>query len=50
MLYTTHYMEEAERLCDRGGIIDGGVLQARRDTGPNDSSQRIGAERVGQGA
>ena len=28
MLYTTHYMEEAERLCDRIGIIDAGRLQA----------------------
>ncbi|MEZ5382612.1 MAG: ABC transporter ATP-binding protein [Microthrixaceae bacterium] len=28
VLYTTHYMEEAERLCDRIGIIDHGVLQA----------------------
>ena len=24
VLYTTHYMEEAERLCDRVGIIDNG--------------------------
>jgi len=34
VLYTTHYMEEAERLCDRVGIIDAGRLQAegtRRD-------------------
>ncbi|GGM20703.1 putative ABC transporter ATP-binding protein YfiL [Micromonospora sonchi] len=34
VLYTTHYMEEAERLCDRVGIIDSGRLRAegtRRD-------------------
>ncbi len=34
VLYTTHYMEEAERLCDRVGIIDDGKLVAegtRRD-------------------
>ncbi|HSM43517.1 MAG TPA: ABC transporter ATP-binding protein [Acidimicrobiia bacterium] len=34
VLYTTHYMEEAERLCDRVAIIDEGKLQAqgtRRD-------------------
>jgi ABC-2 type transport system ATP-binding protein len=28
VLYTTHYMEEAERLCDRVGIIDEGELKA----------------------
>jgi ABC-2 type transport system ATP-binding protein len=28
VLYTTHYMEEAERLCDRVGIIDGGHIKA----------------------
>ena len=28
VLYTTHYMEEAERLCDRVGIIDHGQLIA----------------------
>ena len=28
ILYTTHYMEEAERLCDRVGIIDGGLIRA----------------------
>ncbi|MFM9609315.1 ATP-binding cassette domain-containing protein [Streptomyces niveiscabiei] len=29
VLYTTHYMEEAERLCDRVGIIDRGRLVAQ---------------------
>jgi ABC-2 type transport system ATP-binding protein len=28
VLYTTHYMEEAERLCDRVGVIDEGKLMA----------------------
>ena len=28
VLYTTHYMEEAERVCDRVGIIDHGQLVA----------------------
>ena len=28
ILYTTHYMEEAERLCDRVGIIDRGKIIA----------------------
>jgi len=28
VLYTTHYMEEAERLCDRIGIVDLGGLEA----------------------
>ncbi|MBU1535098.1 ABC transporter ATP-binding protein, partial [Myxococcota bacterium] len=28
IIYTTHYMEEAERLCDRVAIIDEGELKA----------------------
>ena len=28
ILYTTHYMEEAERLCDRLGILDSGTIIA----------------------
>jgi len=28
VLYTTHYMEEAERLCDRVGVIDDGRIVA----------------------
>jgi len=28
ILYTTHYIEEAERLCHRVGIIDGGEIRA----------------------
>jgi ABC-2 type transport system ATP-binding protein len=28
VLYTTHYMEEAERLCDRVAIIDEGTFKA----------------------
>jgi ABC-2 type transport system ATP-binding protein len=28
VLYTTHYMEEAERLCDRVGIVDLGEMKA----------------------
>ena len=29
MVYTTHYMQEAEQLCDRIGIIDNGVIIAQ---------------------
>ncbi len=29
IIYTTHYMEEAERLCDRVGIIDDGEIIAQ---------------------
>jgi ABC-2 type transport system ATP-binding protein len=31
IVYTTHYMEEAERLCDRVGILDQGRLLALGD-------------------
>jgi ABC-2 type transport system ATP-binding protein len=41
VLYTTHYMEEAERLCDRVGIIDAGRLQA-------EGTRRELVARVGQ--
>ena len=41
VLYTTHYMEEANRLCDRVAIMDGGQIIAmdtplnlRRQVGP----------------
>jgi ABC-2 type transport system ATP-binding protein len=33
VLYTTHYMEEAERLCDRVGIVDLGRLIAEGPPG-----------------
>ena len=33
MLYTTHYMEEAERLCTRIGIMDGGRMIAEGSPG-----------------
>ena len=43
ILYTTHYMEEADRLCDRVAIMDGGCIIAmdtprelRRQIGPPD--------------
>ena len=41
ILYTTHYMEEAERLCDRVGIIDSGRLVA-------EGTQRQLVERLGE--
>ncbi|MBM3132679.1 MAG: ABC transporter ATP-binding protein [Chloroflexi bacterium] len=40
ILYTTHYMEEADRLCDRVAIMDGGVIVAL-DT-PHTLKSRIG--------
>ncbi len=41
VLYTTHYMEEAERLCDRVGIIDEGKLVA-------EGTRRELVSRIGQ--
>jgi ABC-2 type transport system ATP-binding protein len=29
IIYTTHYMDEAERLCDRIAIIDNGIIKAQ---------------------
>jgi ABC-2 type transport system ATP-binding protein len=42
VLYTTHYMEEAERLCDRIGIIDDGRLVG-------EGTRRELIDQVGQG-
>ena len=42
IVYTTHYMEEAQRLCDRVGIIDHGKLLAL------DTVDRLIAEHGGQ--
>ncbi len=42
VLYTSHYMEEVEALCDRVGIMDGGKLVAC-DTVPNLISSLGGA-------
>ena len=41
LLYTTHYMEEAERLCDRIAIIDHGHLIA--EGRPRELTARLGA-------
>lgn len=44
VLLTTHYMEEAERLCDRVGIIDRGKLLALGS--PRELIASLGAEHV----
>jgi len=57
VLYTTHYMEEAERLCDRVAIIDSGKIQAEgtqdeliRLTGGVDTIRLVGSGDVEQAA
>ena len=44
MLYTTHYMEEAERLCDSLAIIDHGKLIAQGSVG--ELKEKLGARDV----
>ena len=44
VLLTTHYMDEAERLCDRVAIIDHGVVIAMGT--PRDLINSLGAEHV----
>jgi ABC-2 type transport system ATP-binding protein len=45
VLYTTHYMEEADRLCDRVAIMDGGRIVVM-DTPHNLKSQIGPAEKI----
>lgn len=44
ILYTTHYLEEAETLCDRIGIIDHGQLLAEGTLG--ELQERLGGDRL----
>ena len=44
VLYTTHYLEEAERLCDRIGIIDSGKVIAEGNLG--ELERMVGGEEV----
>jgi ABC-type multidrug transport system ATPase subunit len=43
ILLTTHYLDEAERLCDRIAIIDSGKIVALNSP-PGPSEQSLGAE------
>ncbi len=44
ILLTTHYMEEAERLCDRVAVVDGGRIIAQGS--PRELITSLGAEHV----
>ena len=44
VLLTTHYMDEAERLCDRVAVIDGGKVIARGS--PAELIRTVGGEHV----
>ena len=44
MLLTTHYMDEAERLCDRLAIVDHGQIIAEGT--PADLIDRLGGHHV----
>jgi ABC-2 type transport system ATP-binding protein len=44
VLYTTHYLEEAERLCDRIGIIDHGKIIAEGSLG--ELERMVGGEEL----
>lgn len=44
VLLTTHYMEEAERLCDRVAVVDHGKVIAQGT--PHDLISRLGADHV----
>src|SRR5215475_9814714 len=44
ILLTTHYMDEAERLCDRLAIVDHGVIIA--EGSPSDLIDRLGGHHV----
>ena len=46
VLYTTHYMEEAERLCDRVAILDEGVVVAEGSRDDLIAASGLGDEAV----